>query len=221
MWFIRRNDAYLRNEWSNYTNWYYNKRIPFDVIEAPVVSTLIINNQLIGPGKDFTTILDYNSDISGAYQLYSTNYYINPFQNNNNIREIMTSMSIIFDGKYRETNFHSGVYNLIEKYKGSNGYSNDGLYCYNYALTTSPFDLQPSGAINLSKFKTIELEITTIVPAIDPSSNFNVICNTEGQPIGTVQTSSIYLYTYDLYFIEERYNILRILGGNAGLIYAR
>jgi hypothetical protein len=221
MWFLRRNDVHLRNEWSNYTNWYYNTKIPFDVIEAPVVSSLNINNQLIGPGKDFTTIPDYTSDISGAYQLYSTNYYINPFLNNDNIREIMTSMSIIFDGKYRESNFHSGIYNLIEKYKGSNGHPNDCLYCYNYALTTSPFDLQPSGAINLSKFKTIELEITTILPSLDPSANFSVIYDSECQPIGTVQPTSIYIYNYDLYFIEERYNILRIIGGNAGLLYAR
>ena len=63
--------------------------------------------------------------------------------------------------------------------------------------------------------------MTTILPPIDPTASFQVICNTEGQPIGTVQSQSIYIYTYDLYFMEERYNILRILGGNAGLLYAR
>jgi hypothetical protein len=221
MWFLRRNDAYTRNEWSNYSNWKYNYILPYDVLEAPTVSSLPINNQYIGPGRDFTSIIDPNSNIVNAYTLSTTNYYINPPQNNNNIRDIMTSMAIIFDGKYRETNFQSGVYNLIEKYKGSNGTSQDGLYCYNYTLSTNPFDLQPSGAINLSKFKTIELEITTIVPTLDPSAQFNVICDSEGTIIGTVSPNGIYIYNYDLYIIEERYNMLRIIGGNAGLIYAR
>lgn len=219
MWFLRRSDAYKRNQWSNYTNWKYGQ-LPYDVEEAPDESSLLINNQLVGPGKDFISIIDYTTS-EPIYQLYSTNYYINPTQTAENIKDIMTSMSIIFDGTYRETNFHSGVYNLVEKYKCSNGSSNDGLYCYNFSLTTSPFDLQPSGAINLSRFKTIELEMTTLIPPLDPSANFNVICDTEGRAIGVVNAESIYLYSYDLYFIEEKYNVLRVIGGNAGLLYAR
>ena len=34
MWFLRRSDCDLRNEWSNYTNWPYNF-LPFNVI-SPV-----------------------------------------------------------------------------------------------------------------------------------------------------------------------------------------
>ena len=30
MWFFRRNDAHLRNEWTNYTNWPYNY-IPYSL----------------------------------------------------------------------------------------------------------------------------------------------------------------------------------------------
>ena len=33
--------------------------------------------------------------------------------------------------------------------------------------------------------------------------------------------TSIYTYTYDLNFIEERYNMIRFISGQAGLVYAR
>jgi hypothetical protein len=88
-------------------------------------------------------------------------------------------------------------------------------------LNTSPFDLQPSGAINLSKFKTIELDVSTILPDIDPESSFRVICDTEGKVIGTTQKDSLYIYNYDLYLTEERYNLLRFVSGQASLLYAR
>jgi hypothetical protein len=88
-------------------------------------------------------------------------------------------------------------------------------------LNTSPFELQPSGAINLSKFKSIELDISTILPEVDPNSAFVTICDGEGAIIGTTQGNSLYIYNYDLYFTEERYNLLRFIGGQAGLIYAR
>ena len=32
---------------------------------------------------------------------------------------------------------------------------------------------------------------------------------------------NIYEYTYTLYLFEERYNILRFISGNAGLLFAR
>ena len=44
----------------------------------------------------------------------------------------------IFDGKYRENELDSGVYNYIEKYSKSKGNSPNGLYCYNFCLNTSP-----------------------------------------------------------------------------------
>ena len=87
-------------------------------------------------------------------------------------------------------------------------------------MNTNPFELQPSGAINLSKFKTIELDVSTIIPALDPESSFRVLCDTEGRIIGTTQ-DAMYIYNYDLYLTEERYNLLRFISGQASLLYAR
>jgi hypothetical protein len=221
LWFFRRSDVYKRNEWSNYSNWDYLNKLPGDVVDAPTVANYIINNQNIGPGVDFTTSKDANNP--NLYILtYNNNYICQEYDSIiKNRKEILTNLSIIFDGQLREDSLESGILNYIEKYENSSGNSDDGVYCYNYTLNTSPFELQPSGAINLSKFKTIELDISTILPVIDPNSAFVTICDGEGAVIGTTQGNSLYVYNYDLYFTEERYNLLRFIGGQAGLIYAR
>jgi len=221
LWFFRRNDVYKRNEWSNYSNWDYSNKLPGDLIDALIDANYIINNQRIGPGVDFTSSRDINN--SSLFVLtYNNNYVCQDYSSiPKNRKEILTNLSIIFDGQIREDSLSSGVLSYIEKYENSSGNSDDGIYSYNYTLNTSPFELQPSGAINLSKFKSIELDISTILPEVDPNSAFVTICDGEGAIIGTTQGSSLYVYNYDLYFTEERYNLLRFIGGQAGLIYAR
>jgi hypothetical protein len=71
----------------------------------------------------------------------------------------------------------SGIYNYIEKYVRTSGNAPDGLYCYNFALHTDPFDFQPSGAMNLSKFNDIQFEFSTYVPPLDASASFYTICD--------------------------------------------
>ena len=56
---------------------------------------------------------------------------------------------------------------FIEKYNRTTGGAKDGLYCYNFCLNTSPFEYQPSGAVNAGRFKNIEFEFTTYLPPID------------------------------------------------------
>ena len=215
MWNFRRSDAYKRNEWSNYSNWDYEKTLPRNVNPAPEISSFSVNGNPIGPGANYA--LSSNNTIISS----SNGYYISPKLSTKNIKQILVSLSILFDGKFREFSFDPGVYNYIEKYKNSNSISDDGLYSYSFSLNTSPFELQPSGAINLSKFKTVEMDIATILPDIDPNASFQVICDTEGTVIGTTQKDVLYIYGYDLYLAEERYNLLRFISGNAGLLYTR
>jgi len=216
MWNFRRNDMYKRNEWSNYTNWDYDNVLPDGITASPATSSYSVDNVLIGPGQNFVPTTNPTDVVTTR----STSYYITPPLSTKNIKQILVSLSILFDGKYREFDFSPGVYSLMEKYKNSNGMSNDGLYCYSFSLNTSPFELQPSGAINLSKFKTIELDVSTIVPALDPAASFRVLCDTEGRIIGTTQ-DEMYIYNYDFYLTEERYNLLRFISGQASLLYAR
>ena len=213
MWYLQRNDANLRNEWSNYTNWPY-KNMPSNVVLAThsrfndVFDISYQHGYGIHPG----TGMNSGITISGDYH-------------NENHKDILSSMGILFNGEYRENVLTKGVYDYIEKYIRTSGNGKDGLYCYNFGLNTDPFTYQPSGAINLSKFKRIELEINTHVPNIDGISSVydtNVFCNDNGDAVGIKKDSwRLYEYNYNLVLYEERYNVLSFLGGNCGLLYSR
>ena len=135
----------------------------------------------------------------------------------------MQTMGIVLNGDYRENLFTREIYDYIEKYTRTPGSAKDGIYCYNFCLNTSPFEYQPSGAINLSKFKDVQLEFTTMAPTIDlVNSNYQVICDGLGNPIGiNKQNWQLFEYNYNLTIFEERYNVLSFIGGNCGMLYAR
>ena len=219
MWYFQRNDVNMRNEWSNYTNWAYNKKLPSDIQYAPSdISSNFIN---------FTQDTSYN--LSGPainpnpkYGI-NTGYFITGPFDAANIRDIMVSMGIVLNGDYRENVQPVCIFNYVENYTRTAGNAPPGLYCYNFCLNTSPFEYQPSGALNMSKFKTIELEISTIVPVVDQvNSQVKIICDVNGNPIGIQkQNWRLYEYTYNMTLFEERYNVLSFIGGNCGMLYAR
>jgi hypothetical protein len=212
MWYFQRNDVFMRNEWSNYTNWPYTA-IPSDIQLAPAASI-----DPIFPQGPLT-----NPPIGDQEIGSNTGIYVTGLATTENIRNIMVSMGIVLNGDYRENVLPEGVYNYIEKWTRTAGSGKNGLYCYNFCLNTDPFEYQPSGAMNLTKFKTIELEINTITPVADPvNSFFDIICDVDGNPIGVNKQSwKMYDYTYNMTLFEERYNILSFIGGNCGMLYAR
>ena len=149
--------------------------------------------------------------------------FITKDYNVENQREILQQLGILLNGSYRENRLEAGVYNYVEKYIRTAGSAPFGLYIYNFGLNADNDMYQPSGAINMSKFSTIELEFTTYVPPLDPSANFYTICDPEtGIPVGVNKPQwRIYDYNYDLTVLEERYNVLTFIGGNCALMYAR
>ena len=211
MWYFQRNDVNMRNEWSNYTNWPYYGAVPSDIVQAPLLC--LDTTFAYGPRQHI------NTSIIGV----NTGIFITGDFNPDNIRDIMVSMGIVLNGDYRENILPDGVFNYVEKYVRTQGNAPNGIYCYNFCLNTSPFEYQPSGAINMSKFKTVELEIATIVPVVDTKrSAVNIICDNNNNPIGIrKQTWRLYEYTYNMTLFEERYNILSFIGGNCGMLYAR
>jgi hypothetical protein len=215
MWFYQRSDISLRNQWSNYSNWPYDY-LPHDLID-PLKAVGVYALPLICGAKT-----SYNPGID-PYGNTITNIWITGDYNDANQKNIMQRWSLLLDGKYRENDFDAGVFNYIEKYARSSGNSPDGLYCYNFNLQTNPFDFQPSGGMNLSKFNQIEFEFTTFQPPLDQNAQVQVICaQNGGGPIGVNKpTWRIYDYNYDLTVFEERYNLLTFSSGNAGLMYAR
>ena len=214
MFLFQRSDINLRNQWSNYTNWAYNNVIPDDVQPAsdqgtfPITCPGVVSTS-IGPG------VEPNGAPSG---LFVTQDY-----NVENQREILHQLGILLNGAYRENMLEAGVYNYVEKYIKTAGAAPFGLYLYNFGLDATNTTYQPSGAINMSKFSTIELEFNTYPPPLDPSANFYTICDPEtGIPVGVNKPQwRIYKYNYDLTVLEERYNVLTFIGGNCALMYAR
>lgn len=216
MFYLQRNDVNTRNEWSNYTNWPYNY-LPVDVTIPPVNIDSAVNDGVMDSEMLYTGPAYHPN---GA----NTGFFISGDFAPVNRREILETMAIVFDGTYRENTLPRGIYEYVEKYTRTAGAAQDGIYCYNYCLNTSPFDYQPSGAINLSRFRNVELEVSTFLPQIDSSgAMFNVVCDTTGTPIGVTNTPSwrLYQYNYNLTVFEERYNILSFVGGNCGMMYAR
>jgi hypothetical protein len=220
MFFFQRSDINLRNQWSNYSNWPYNY-LPVNIIPAPVTpatqyggiyggTTVSCNAVPIGPGYSTLT-----QNISGLF-------VTQPFSANNQ-RGILLNMAILLDGKYRENALDVGVYNFVEKYVRTQSNAPTGLYCYNFCLDTDPFNFQPTGALNTSKFSNVQFEFTTFYPPLDPSANFLTICDPLTRiPIGVNKpTWRIYDYNYNLVVLEERYNVVTFMSGNAGLMYAR
>jgi len=225
MWRFQRNDVNLRNEWSNYSNYPY-RSMPSNIVPAPTATT-IVNSQLVPilgqDGKYYNTGPASNPPENGKRNVTNTGFYITGPYNQENIEDIMVTMGINLNGAYRENVLPAEIYNYVEPYSRSNGSGTRGLYCYNFCLNTSPFEYQPSGAMNLSRFKDVHLEVTTIIPATSlQNSNFQVICDTSGNAIGiNKQNWRLYDYTFNMTIFEERYNILSIVGGNAGMLYAR
>jgi hypothetical protein len=233
MWYLQRNDANLRNEWSNYTNWPY-RNLPRD-IDVYRQATVLYEDRTDEQGNPITVPLNaINVSTTNSGDVESQPN-IHPDENQptgisvtgtyavENRKHILETMGILLDGEYRENILTHGIYEYVEKYTRTKGNAQDGLYCYNFCLNTNPFDYQPSGAINLSKFKNIELEIATYVPPIDDiNSQFDVICDLEGNPIGVRKSNwRLYDYNYNLVLFEERYNVLSFIGGNCGLLYAK
>ena len=222
MWYFQRSDAYMRNEWSNYSNW------PYDYLPADLQLPSEQNGFLpliipCGRGS-YTPAIDPSGSgcFAGQFDVPS-NIYVTGRYSPGNQKDIMQNWALLLDGAYRENQLDSGIFNYVEKYARSTGNSPDGLYCYNFNLNTDPFDFQPSGAMNLSKFKVIEFEFNTYQPPLDPEAQVFTVCNRlTGEIIGINKpTWRIYDYNYDLTVLEERFNVLSFIGGNAALMYAR
>ena len=195
MIFFQRSDITNRNEWSNFTNW------PYDYLPNDVA---------------VTTTLDTEGNL----------IYVMPAYAQENTKDIPLYLGITFDGTIREELRPSTIYKYEQQYLTSQGggfTSLSGFYTYNFCLKTDPFSLQPSGAANLSRYSKIELEVNTITPTLNQNALYYSICDPlTGESVGTnKQALQIYNYTFNTLVIEERYNILSFVGGNAALMNAR
>ena len=229
MWFLQRDDIQLRNQWINYSKWSYGNK-PYVLLDG---SNIDIS---VNPKWNFGSLgcPEVEDEVWPTENPNSDNtiYKITPTYTSANNRDIMTNWGLLLDGKYRENNLDAGIPQYIEKWvrtSGGYGYRDEpeytgggGVYCYNFCLNTDPFEFQPTGAMNLSKFSNVEFEINVDPPPLDPSAQVQTICDPSGRIIGINKPNwRIYKYSYNLTILEERYNVLTFTSGNAGLMYAR
>jgi hypothetical protein len=75
----------------------------------------------------------------------------------------------------------------------------------------------------LSKFKNIELELSTYIPPVGEYAIQETVCDPTGLPLAVSNKQSwrLYDYNFDLTVFEERYNIVSFIGGNCAMMYAR
>ena len=218
MWYFQRSDAIKRNQWSNYSNWPY-EYLPSDLkscaIEPSPLPTTRLGNIDYSPG---TNPIGYGS---GVFNIPSSIYITGSFAPDNS-KHIMRTWGLLLDGKYRETTLDEGILSYVEKYTRNKGCSDNGLYCYNFNISSNPCDFQPSGAINLSKFKEVEFEFSTIEPPINDNPSSTIFCDGDGNVIGINKPAwNIHTYNFDITVMEERFNVLTFISGNASLMYAR
>ena len=219
MFYYQRSDVNLRNEWSNYTNWPYNY-LPQDLAPGNVDGSYNIIR--IDPSGNVPIVVPIGPGVNPSGVL--TGCMVTGAYNAQNAKDILVSAGFLFDGQYRENLQPAGVYNYIEKYFRTPGNAPNGLYCYNFCFDSSSLilDNQPSGAINMNKFNTIEMEFVTIIPPLDPLAQVLTICDPQsGAIIGINKpTWRIYDYNFNLHMFEERINMVTFVGGNCGLMYA-
>ena len=221
MWFLQRADVNTRNEWSNYTNWNYSDVIPNVPNRITSRITDISNNSIL---------LSRNLDVCGNYYEPSYNYLMYFTENYTNSETdlylqnqkiILNQFAILLDGKYRENLLDGNIYNYVDYYIRSSGIGKDGLYFYNFGLTTNPYSNQPSGGINMSKFNKIQFQVNLIQPPINDVAMITEICDDDGNILGIEKTNNnLYEYTFNLTVQEEKYNMLLFTNGNAALMYS-
>jgi hypothetical protein len=221
-WVMRfqRSDVSSRNEWSNFTNWAFDY-LPSNVaaLAPTMVNSPCPNEYTFEFGTIEAGTLGYGLHPGGQLtQLHETG----PPAPENAL-EIMVRLGITLDGAVREEDRGPEFFLYEQQYLRSSGIPTPGLYCYNFCLDTSPFNLQPSGAMNLSKYSKVELSFTTITPPLNPEAAIETLCDPEtGGVIATNKSmASLYEYVYNFLVIEERYNVLVFMGGNAALMSAK
>ncbi len=230
---FRRSDVDIRNQWSNYSNWPYENKSPINLSMIKVdFENKTKNKKILLSNKSATALAGitntlYNKNnkkifCTGEKVLYSN-------------KVILKNMAILFNGSYRENILDNGIYNYIEKYCRTKGNAKDGIYIYNFSINSDRNNYQPSGSQNMNKTKTVVFEFNTEISEQKEDIQASVV--NENLDITSAKRNiqnSIqairkndsnkyenFEYDYELFIVEERYNILYIKNGLVELKYAR
>lgn len=140
-----------------------------------------------------------NAEISGVNVtgIEATNYS----------KDILQEATIYVNGNSIFDTQIAPYYSGVQAFMGNKITNEDGIYQYNFSLF--PKEYQPSGTLNASRIKNLELDLQL------ESIPFTSSTDDDGV------TTSRYNYEYIIDIFTENYNFLTITSGLGGLMYER
>ncbi len=193
MFRFRRSDAFLRNEWANYTNFPYDTR-PF--ISKPFLEDP--RNYISGNFLGESTVINTRDILIDMAILLDGKF-----------RENTLSAGVYqYIETYRKTmgSLKNGLY----------------LYSFSIDTNNSTYQPSGAINMDLFEKIEFLFNVLIPPRCKDPSDFINQICDSDGNIIGTRKNNWVLNeYSYDLLIMEERYNILVFNNGICGLMYAR
>ena len=193
MFRFRRSDAFMRNEWSNYTNWPYQGQLPYNVTDVgspdPTQFLITVSPSQIANQKNILLDMAVLCDGKFREDLLSEDIY-------NYVEKYIRTKGDAKDGLYL---YNFGIHSDPREHQPSGAMNMDKFDEVNFQFNT----LQPP-------------------PNPDSSAFISSICDEFGNIIGTRKNVwNLNEYNFDLQVFEERYNVLIFASGNAALLYAR
>ena len=199
VWIAKRDDINTRNDWNNYTNWIYPN--------IPIVSNNNYNPYYYGNiwndiGGEINHPFnyynlqdknDYSPGNAGPYP-FVTNEYDQNYEKNIIVKAVLN-----INNSERFPEKKGDFFYNLQTYQYHSGFSGDGINVFSFAL--EPHKYQPSGTCNFSRINKSGLYATLLPPPM--------LKNNEGD--------INYAYSYDMDLYAINYNVLRIMGGMAGL----
>jgi len=147
---------------------------------------------------------NYTNWINESVPPYTTGYY-NEYGETTEVTSdnysyiksphILTQSILYLDGYERFLEQPAEYFNWVQPYKYHKIGPKTGIHVYSFALDADKFT-QPTGIMNASHFNTLQLKVTT----------------------QSILSSETYKFDVNVYTVE--YNILRIIGGMAGKMFA-
>ena len=128
--------------------------------------------------------------------------------------ECLKNLTIKINGLERQTIRHCNYFKYVQPFETHKiNSTTPGIYIYSFSIDNDSF--QPSGAINMSRIKNVELQVETRTPwKYSELLEENIFISSESKQ------SSDYLWDYNFYIYSINYNILRISSGMGGLAFS-
>lgn len=227
LWVFQRSDVNVQNDWNNYTTLansedmeVYLEKVSFhsNLVKFGVPVPTPLGNIVLPSGMTITQFRSFIKTTDTLNQIESVPDCFDQVLN------IFYKGKFIFNGHDRQAEKTIYYYQYQEPYALHDRAPGRDKQIYVYSFAESPESIQPSGTANFSRLNdpqfqfTIKSRLPTNQCATTPTPlNEGCYSTATGSCVcDPFQTS----YDYNLFFYVRNVNILRIMNGIAGLVFA-